>query len=213
MKLVIIGPPGSGKGSQAEFFEAELNFKHISVGDMLREETKKDTRPGKIIKKIIDKGNLVPCNLVWHIVKKEITIVKDNFIFDGFPRDLVEARLLDKHIKLDGVIFLYIDDNEILRRLSSRWSCFCGMTYNLLTYKPRKDKLCDNCGRKLYQREDDKPEVIKKRIKVYKKETIPVVDYYKKNNLLIKVNGAKKPKEVFKEILHKLNKKLYKVSK
>ncbi|MBI2673611.1 nucleoside monophosphate kinase [Candidatus Woesearchaeota archaeon] len=213
MKLSIIGPPGSGKGSQAELFEKELKLKHISVGDLLREESKKNTALGKTIKKILNKGDLVPSKIVWQITKKEISSVRDNFILDGFSRELIEAKVLDKHIGLDGVIFLHISDNEILRRLSNRWSCSCGMTYNLLNYKPRKDKLCDNCGRKLYKREDDRPDVIKKRIKVYKKETIPVVDYYKKNNLLIKVNGVKKPKEVFKEILHKLNKKLYKVSK
>src|SRR3989338_1182136 len=150
MKLIIIGPPGSGKGSQAELLENKLNLKHIPLGEILRDEIRKNTTIGKKVKRI-SKGSLAPDYVVDKLVKK---IIKGK-------------------------------NNLILKRLSNRRVCKCGETYNLLTKKPKKDSTCDKDGKKLYQRDDDTPKIIKKRIKLYKKQTIPVINYYKKKKLLI----------------------------
>lgn len=207
MKLTIIGPPGSGKSSQADLLAKKLRLKHIEIGDLLRKEIRKGTKLGKKVKNIIDNGNLVPCNLVWNIAKKEFN---KNYILDGFPRDLIEAKLLDNHANLNAAIFIHVNNKEILKRLTNRWYCSCGMNYNSLMNKPKKDHICDKCSRKLLQREDDKSNIIKKRIKVYQKETNPVIDFYRKKKILIKVNGSKSIKEILKEIISKLNKNLYK---
>ena len=207
MKLTIIGPPGSGKSSQADLLAKKLRLKHITIGYLLRKEIKKGTKLGKRIRNIIDKGNLVSCNLVWGIAKKELN---KNYILDGFPRDLIEAKILDKHTNLDAAIFIHVNSKEILRRLTNRWYCSCGMNYNFLMNKPKKNHICDKCSRKLLQREDDKPNIIKKRIKVYKKETKPVIDFYRKKKILITINGFNNIKEILKEIISMLNKNLYK---
>ncbi len=207
MKLTIIGPPGSGKSSQADLLAKKLRLKHITIGELLRKEEKKHTKLGEKIEKIIDKGNLVPSALAWNIVKKELN---KNYILDGFPRELIEAKILDKNTNLDAAIFINVNNKEILRRLTNRWYCSCGMNYNFLMNKPKKNHICDKCSRKLLQREDDKPNIIKKRIKIYRKETKPVIDFYRKKRILITVNGLISIKEILKEIISKLNKNLYK---
>lgn len=201
MKLTIIGPPGSGKSSQAELIAKKLGLKHITLGDLLRKEIIKGTKLGRKVKNIIDQGSLIPSNLAWNIVKKELN---KNYILDGFPRELIEAKILDKHANLDAAIFIHVNNKEILKRLTNRWYCSCGMTYNFLMNKPKKDHICDKCNRRLFQREDDKPNIIKKRIKVYRIETKPVIDFYKKKNILITVNGLNNIKEIFKEITSSL---------
>jgi len=196
------------KGTQAKLLRKRYKIKHISVGELLRKEKRGKTKLGMKIKKIIDKGDLVPDKIVMDIVKKQLV---DKFVLDGFPRDLSEAKSLDKLTKLDHVFFLKVTRRVAVRRLSNRYMCDCGMTYNLLTKKPKHDLKCDKCGGKLYRRADDEPKIIKERFKVYKKETKPVIKYYKKKKLLREVNAGKPESEVFKQI-HNLivNKKIYK---
>jgi len=205
MKLIIIGPPGSGKGSQAELLENKLNLKHIPLGEILRDEIRKNTTIGKKVKRI-SKGSLAPDYVVDKLVKKIIK-GKNNFILDGYPRHLAQAKYLDKITRIDKVFLLDTPSNLIIKRLSNRRVCKCGETYNLLTKKPKKDSTCDKDGKKLYQRDDDTPKIIKKRIKLYKKQTIPVINYYKKKKLLIKIDSSKSLKQVFNEIKNKLYKR------
>jgi len=204
MKIVIIGPPGSGKGSQAELLQKKLKLKHIPVGEILRQEIRKNTSIGKKVK-LISKGSLAPDHVVNKLIYKNLK-GKNNFVLDGYPRHLEQAKYLDKLTKIDKVFLLDVPNNLIIRRLSNRRVCKCGESYNLLTKKPKKDLLCDKDNKKLYQRNDDKPEIIKKRLKVFKNGTKPVLDYYKKKNLLIIIDASKLIEDVFNEIKNKLYK-------
>ena len=205
VNIVLLGPPGSGKGSQAEILEKKFNLKKISVGDILRLEIKNKTKLGYTIKNIIDKGKLIDSSLAIKIVKSHIENRKNNLLFDGFPRDLYEAKTLDKLISITHVFFLTIPKKLIIKRLSNRYECYCGMVYNLLTKKPKHDLTCDICKKRLYRRADDSPEAIKKRLVVYKKETLPVIKYYK--GRIAKIDGAKNINYVFNIIKNHINKR------
>jgi len=198
MKLLFVGLQGSGKGTQAKIISAKLKLKHISTGDLLR-NTK-----GKLkqeIDKYIKKGKLIPDKLMLKILKQKLP--RDNFILDGFPRNIKQARMLDKIIKIDYVVDIEISDNTARKRLRGRWNCRrCGLAYNVITSpKPKRLGICDICGGKLFQREDDiNEEAVNKRLKIYHKETEPILQHYK----AIKINGEKSIKEVAQEILKKL---------
>ncbi|RLF97393.1 adenylate kinase [Thermococci archaeon] len=200
MRIVVLGPPGAGKGTQAEMLERELGLKHLSTGDILREEVRKGTELGKRAEKYMKSGELVPDDLIVEMMEKEISKY-DNFVLDGFPRNLKQAEALDKMCRIDKVILLEVPDEVILERLSLRRSCpKCNRVYHLKYNPPKENEICDYCGVKLYQRDDDKEEVIKKRLEVYRKETEPIAKFYREKGILVKVNGSKSIEEIFSDI-------------
>ena len=197
---MVLGPPGAGKGTQAEMLERELGLKHLSTGDILREEVRKGTELGKRAEKYMKSGELVPDDLIVEMMEKEISKY-DNFVLDGFPRNLKQAEALDKMCRIDKVILLEVPDEVILERLSLRRSCpKCNRVYHLKYNPPKENEICDYCGAKLYQRDDDKEEVIKKRLEVYRKETEPIAKFYREKGILVKVNGSKSIEEIFSDI-------------
>lgn len=201
MKLLVIGPQGSGKGTQAKILSEKLGIPHISTGDLLR------AQKGKLREEIDSymlSGKLFPDEKTLEILKKRINEkdCKDGFILDGFPRTLSQAKLLDKITKIDVAIEISISDEEAMRRMSDRRHCEkCNADYNLATMPPREKGKCDKCGGKLVTRADDTPEASRKRLDIYHKETEPLLKHYK----TIKVNGEQEVEKVFHEIWEKLN--------
>jgi len=201
MRVVLLGPPGAGKGTQASRLNVILGVPHVSTGDMVREEIKAQTELGEAIKKYSDKGVLVPDEVIIRLLAKRSRNpdCQKGFILDGFPRTIQQAEALDRISKIDLVINLNVPDEIIIQRLSNRLTCRkCGAIYNRLTLKPRRDNICDKCGGELYQREDDKPEVIQERLNVYRKNTEPVIEYYKRRSLLknVRCDDLMTPPEV-----------------
>jgi adenylate kinase len=196
MRLVFLGPPGSGKGTQAKILAEKKDLKHISTGDVLRDAVKKGTELGKKAKQYMDAGELVPDDVILGMIKEILQNNRDGFIFDGFPRTAAQAEALDKlmnelGISLDAAVNLAVGDQEVLKRLTGRYFCTkCGADYNVNTRPPKNEGICDICGGKLAQRDDDKTEVIVNRLKVYREKTKPVEDYYRSQSILTEVDGA-----------------------
>jgi len=188
MRIVLLGPPGIGKGTHGDMLSAKLKIPKICTGDMLRDETKKGTTIGKKAKAYMDRGELVPDVLVLEIMKKDIRDRK-NFILDGFPRTLVQARSLEKATSVDMVINFVAPDKEIMERVTGRLTCgYCGEIYHHRFAKPKKSGICDKCSGQLYVREDQKAGVVRKRLDVYAKLTRPLVNYYRKRGVLLEIN-------------------------
>ncbi|KUO73248.1 MAG: adenylate kinase [Clostridia bacterium BRH_c25] len=212
MRIVLLGSPGSGKGTQASRIENKYGIPHISTGDIFRDNISRDTPIGVEAKKYIEKGLLVPDDLTLKIVENRFLEddCKEGFLLDGFPRTLVQAEALDKELegiakKLDAVVNLEVSDKTIIDRMTSRRVCNkCGESYNLCFYRPVLDGTCDKCGGKLYTREDDKLETVANRLNVYKNQTFPLIDYYKKMGVLVAVNGEKSADKVFEDIINAL---------
>jgi adenylate kinase len=210
MNLVLLGPPGSGKGTQAKLLSAELKIPHISPGDILREEAKLRTLLGKEVRPFMEKGELVPDQIILEVMKERIrkSDCQKGFLLDGFPRTLPQALRMDDMLKesnqsIDLVLKLDVSEDCVLKRLGGRWICSgCGADFNLYTKPPQKDLICDFCGSKLHQRPDDAPEVILNRLKVYKEETLPIEEYYDKQGKLRKVNGELDPDSILKNVLN-----------
>jgi len=183
MNAIIFGPPGSGKGTYASILEKKLGIVKVSTGDIVREEIEKNTKLGKKMKGYHDRGKLVPDEIIIEVLKKrisELDCVERGFILDGYPRTVQQAEALDEITKIDVIIDLNVLDWIIIERLSSRRTCKeCGANFNVKYLKPKIKGICDKCGGELIQRDDDKPEVIKERIKVYQKQTQPLLNYYK----------------------------------
>jgi adenylate kinase len=182
MKAIVFGPPGSGKGTYASRLQAKLGVDVIAMGDIFREIMKEDTALGRKVKGFVEKGLLVPDDVVIEVLKQRLAKVsKDKgFILDGFPRTIEQAIALDKITEVDVVILLTVPDWIIIERLSTRRICKkCGEVYNVRYLKPKVEGVCDKCGGQLYQRSDDTAEVIKGRIKVYEKQTQPILQHYK----------------------------------
>ena len=199
MKIILLGPPGSGKGTVADKLAVEFKLKHISAGQLLREEVAKGTTIGRDIKNIIEKGNLVPDELVTQIIKLEIG-KKNDYILDGFPRTVFQAREIED-LKINTIIYLDIGEKEVIRRLSGRRICSGGEhNYQVHYLPPKKAGVCDVDGTELIQRKDDNPKVIRERFLVYNKQTKPVVEYYRKKGILKSVNAAQSPEEVYGEV-------------
>ena len=201
MKIIFLGAPGSGKGTHATRVKTELGVPHISTGDIFRENIKGGTPLGVLAKSYIDKGALVPDDVVIKIVEDRLKRedCKKGFILDGFPRTIYQAEALKKIADIDVVINLVVDDEAIVKRVAGRRMCRCGETYNVAFLNGATT--CAKCGGELYQREDDKEETVKSRLEVYHKETAPLIDYYRKEGLLKDVDGSQGIEAVYADIL------------
>ncbi|MCD5409112.1 adenylate kinase [Candidatus Bipolaricaulota bacterium] len=195
--LVLLGPPGAGKGTIAKRLAAEHGYLHLSTGDILRDEVTRGTELGRKAKAYMDAGELVPDELILAMVKEHVA-GKDGILFDGFPRTLAQARGLEEIAPIQLVLFLELDRDTVVRRLSGRRVCpQCGALYNLVTQPPKEDERCDHCGAGLIQRDDDRPEVIARRFEVYMKDSAPLVDYYQGKGILVRLDAARPPEEVY----------------
>ena len=204
MNIVLLGPPGIGKGTVASKLSKKLGIPHISTGDMLRENVAQKTKLGIEAKSYMDKGFLVPDAGVINMMKERIKKddCKNGFIIDGFPRTINQADKISKATKIDKVVNIQASDEIIIGRLSKRKVCSkCGFIYHLIYIKPKKEGICDKCGSELYQRKDDEPEAIKERLKVYRNETEPLIDYYKDKRLIVDVDGSGIPEKEFELVL------------
>ncbi len=209
MNIIMLGPPGAGKGTQAKMLVEEFGIPQISTGDMLRAAVAEGTELGKKAKEYMDRGQLVPDEVVIGIVRERLSKpdCHKGFILDGFPRTVPQAEALDKILqemgkRIDCVINIVVPDEEILKRLTGRRTCRkCGAMYHVEFNPPKKEGVCDKCGGELYQRDDDKEETIRKRLEVYKAQTEPLVDYYKKKGVLVDIDGTKSIQEIYQDIL------------
>ncbi|MEM1566824.1 MAG: nucleoside monophosphate kinase [Candidatus Bathyarchaeia archaeon] len=213
VNLIIFGAPGSGKGTYASRLKERLNVEVVATGDLFREMIKLDTPLGRRVKEYVERGLLVPDEITLEVLKESLAKIPKGkgFILDGYPRTIPQARALDGIAKIDAIIHLIVPDWIIIERLSARRICRnCGAIYNILFLKPKNDMICDKCGGPLYQRSDDTPEVIRKRIEVYEKQTQPLLDYYKCKGLpFVEVRCEKletPPEEVVEKILEGLKK-------
>ena len=196
MKLILLGAPGAGKGTQAEILCKQLGIPTISTGNILRAAIKDGTPTGLKAKSYIDAGALVPDEVIIGIVDERLAQedCKNGYILDGVPRTIAQAEALEKAgISFDAVVSIEISEEEILRRMTGRRVCeACGSSYNVVAVPPRREGICDNCGGKLIQRKDDTPETVRERLKVYHKETEPLVDFYAQRGLLRPVQSSSK---------------------
>lgn len=197
MKIILLGPPGAGKGTQAKEMAKQLKLTHISTGDLLRQNAASGTQLGKEAQGFMNKGALVPDELVIKMLLDRIgkSDVKDGFILDGFPRTINQAEVLDKMLQAQKIsidLALYLDSSEkvIIQRLSGRLVCSkCGANFHITNMPPKAGMTCDNCRGKLYQRDDDKEETIRKRLEVYHNESASVVQYYESQHKLVRINA------------------------
>ncbi|QLL70481.1 adenylate kinase [Lactobacillus sp. 3B(2020)] len=209
MNLVLMGLPGAGKGTQAQYIVNDFNIPHISTGDIFRAAMKNETPMGLQAKQFIDKGELVPDEVTNGIVKERLAQddVKDGFMLDGFPRNLAQAEALNQMLdadgkKLDAVINIHVDPEVLVDRLSGRFICRnCGATYHKLYNQPKVEGTCDVCGgHEFYQRDDDKPATVKNRLAVNIKLNTPLIDFYEKQGCLYQINGEQDIDKVYQAI-------------
>ena len=192
MRLILVGPPGAGKGTQAVHLAAHFGIPHISTGDIFRSNIKGETELGKLAKSYMDAGNLVPDSVTNEMLKDRISHddASNGFLLDGYPRNVGQAEFLadllaENLISLDAVLELLIAHDDIIRRLSGRRTCRnCGASSHTISDMPKVDGVCDNCGGELYQREDDKEEVVTHRLNVYTEQTEPIIDFYRQLGIL-----------------------------
>jgi adenylate kinase len=203
--LVFLGPPGAGKGTQAKLLSQRMGFLHLSTGDLLREAVKNQTPLGKKAKEYMDRGELVPDELIVQLIEE--TMPKDgNVILDGFPRTVNQALALEEMLRVKGkkiskVLFFDVPDEVIIDRLSGRRVCSkCGAVYHVKYNPPKVEGVCDLCGGTLVQRDDDKEEVVRKRLEVYRKQTQPLVEFYQEKGIIYKLDAGKEVEELFEEV-------------
>lgn len=208
MKVIMLGAPGAGKGTQAKKIAAKYTIPHISTGDIFRANIKNGTELGKKAKTYMDQGLLVPDELVVDLVVDRVQQVdcEEGYVLDGFPRTIPQAESLDEALKkldqkIDYAINIEVPDENIIRRMSGRRACVgCGATYHVVYNPPKKEDVCDVCGEKLILRDDDQPETVKKRLDVYHDQTQPLIDYYEKSDVLKEVDGTMDMEDVFRAI-------------
>ncbi len=214
MNLILLGPPGAGKGTQASKIVETYKLPHISTGDIFRENIKNNTELGKKAKEYMNKGELVPDSLVVELVEDRLSKddVKNGFMLDGFPRTIAQAEALDEVLlknnsNLDYVINIDVDKKVLVERAVGRRICKnCAATFHVTFNPPKEDGICDECGEKLFQRPDDTEETVANRIDVYIKETEPLVEYYKKSDKIVTVDGLQSIDKVFEDIQNKIGK-------
>ena len=209
MKIIMLGAPGAGKGTQAKQIADKYSIPHISTGDIFRANIKNGTELGKKAKQYMDQGALVPdeltCDLVMDRIQQDDC--KNGFVLDGSPRTIPQAEALDAALekineKMDYAIDVDVPDENIVNRMSGRRACLnCGATYHLISIPPKVEGICDRCGSEIVLRDDDKPETVQKRLKVYHEQTQPLIDYYKNQGILKSVDGTQPMDEVFKAIV------------
>jgi Adenylate kinase (EC 2.7.4.3) len=204
--VIFLGPPGAGKGTQSQLLKERNGFIQISTGDLLREAVKNQTELGKLAKQYMDEGKLVPDDLIISLIKEKLQEYADkNIIFDGFPRTIPQAESLDNllsHLNknLDAVILFKIEDEEVVKRLTGRRVCpSCGAVYHMVYNPPKIDEICDKCGAGLIQRDDDKEEVIRKRLEVYHQQTKPLIEYYKSK--IVEIDATDNPENIYNKIV------------
>lgn len=208
MKIVMLGAPGAGKGTQAQMIAEKYQLPHVSTGDIFRANIKNGTALGMEAKSYMDKGLLVPDELTVKILLDRVAQedCKNGYILDGFPRNIPQAEVLDKALaelgdKIDVAIDVEVPDENIIRRMSGRRACVsCGATYHIENVPPQKEGVCDKCGDALILRDDDKGETVKNRLDVYHEKTQPLIDFYAKKGVLKTIDGTKDMMDVFREI-------------
>ena len=208
LNIILLGPPGCGKGTQAKMLTEKYHIPQISTGDILREAVKNRTPLGLEAKTYMDSGKLVPDDVVIGIIQDRLKQpdCEKGFILDGFPRTVVQAEALDDTLKTMGkkiehAISISVDEEELLRRLTGRRTCrSCGAMFHILFNPPKKEGICDKCSGELYQRDDDKEETIRNRLNVYNQQTAPLIDYYQKKELLRTIEGVGKIEDIFRKI-------------
>ena len=214
MKIIMLGAPGAGKGTQAKMIAEKYSIPHVSTGDIFRANIKNGTELGKEAKKYMDQGLLVPDELTVKILLDRVAQddCKNGYVLDGFPRTIPQAEVLDKALtelgdKIDYAINVDVPDENIIKRMSGRRACVtCGATYHIVHIPPKKEGVCDTCGSELILRDDDKPETVKNRLDVYHKQTQPLIDFYTEKGVLRSVDGPVDMKDVFAAIVAILEK-------
>jgi adenylate kinase len=212
MYIIILGAPGAGKGTQADILSQEMNLPHIASGDLFRQALEEKTKVGLLAKSYMDKGELVPDEIAIKLILERINQPDcvSGCLFDGFPRTLHQAKVLDKALKeqgktIDKAIYIEVPNEELVKRLSGRWLCrTCQTPYHIINSPPKTPGKCDKCGGKLYQRSDDREETVKDRLSIFFAQTVPILDYYKKQGKLIRVNGNLGMQGVAREIISAL---------
>lgn len=212
MRLIMLGAPGAGKGSQAKVLSDKYDIPHISTGDIFRVNIKEGTELGKKVKEYMDQGLLVPDELVCDLVVDRIKQddCKKGYILDGFPRTIPQAESLDAALDqinevIDYAINLDVQDEVIVNRMGGRRACVeCGATYHIVNMPPKMEGICDRCGKELILRDDDKPETVEKRLRVYHEHTAPLIHYYEEKGVLATFDGTLKPEEVLANIIAKI---------
>ncbi|EPH39842.1 adenylate kinase [Streptomyces aurantiacus] len=213
MRIVLVGPPGAGKGTQAAFLAKNLSIPHISTGDLFRANISQQTELGKLAKSYMDAGNLVPDEVTIGMAKDrmEKPDAENGFLLDGFPRNVSQAEALDEMLKsegmkLDAVLDLEVPEDEVVKRIAGRRICRKDSSHVFhVTYSPPKaDGVCDACGGELYQREDDSEDTVRKRLEVYHTQTEPIIDYYKAQGLVVTISALGKVDEVTKRAMSAL---------
>ena len=201
MNLVLLGPPGAGKGTLAARLVEAFGFVHLSTGDILREEVAKGSELGRLAKGYMERGELVPDEVILGMVRERVDGETDGFLFDGFPRTIAQAEGLEEILPVHLVIYLDLPEEEVVRRLSARRVCRkCGANYNLITQPPKVPGVCDRCGGELYQRPDDREDVIRNRFRVYLEQSAPLIGYYEGKGILRRVDASLSPDEVFHRV-------------
>ena len=215
LRTILLGPPGAGKGTQAAKIVEKYDVPHISTGDIFRDNIKRQTELGKKAQEYMNKGELVPDDLVIEIATDRLLAddCEKGFLLDGFPRTVYQAQKLDEFLaahgqKLDKVLNIEVKDEELLTRLTGRRVCKqCGASYHVVSVPPKQEGICDVCGGELFQRADDTVETVSNRIAVYKEQTMPLVDYYERSGALMPVPGSGGPEKVFETIVADLSAK------
>ena len=209
MKIVMLGAPGAGKGTQAKMIAEKYGIPHVSTGDIFRANIKNGTELGKEAKQYMDQGKLVPDELTVKILLDRVAQddCKNGYVLDGFPRTIPQANVLDEALtklgdRIDYAVNVDVPDDNIINRMGGRRACVaCGATYHIVYNAPKTEGICDNCGKELIIRDDDKPETVKNRLKVYHEQTQPLIDFYEGKGVLKSVDGTADMKDVFAAIV------------